>query len=94
MDIIPVIYSKSLTKDTPFSNYLLIVYAYSNTTKIYEKENITAEEGMDKLDMFQARFGKVDEFSWWDMEIIQTENDMQCNSKEFQEGLSVHGLQL
>ena len=28
---------------------------------------------MDKLYMFQARFGKVDKFGWWDMEIIKTE---------------------
>ena len=35
--------------------------------------NITTEEVMDKLDMFQARFGKVDYFFWLDMEIIQTD---------------------
>ena len=35
-------------------------------------ENITTEEVMHELDMFQARFGKVDEFGWWYMEIIQT----------------------
>ena len=29
---------------------------------------------MDKLDMFQSIFGKVDEFGWWDMEIIQTDD--------------------
>ena len=28
---------------------------------------------MDKLDMFQARFVKVDEFGWWDTDIIQTD---------------------
>ena len=33
-------------------------------------ENITTEEVMDKLDMFQERFRKVDEFGWWDMERI------------------------
>ena len=42
--------------------------------------------------MFQARFGKVEEFGWWDMEIIQTDNVTQFNSKEFQEVLSVHGV--
>ena len=36
---------------------------------------------MDKLDMFQARFEKVDEFGWWDMEIIQTESGMQFTYK-------------
>ena len=36
-------------------------------------ENITTEDVMEKLDMFQARFGKVDEFGLWDMEKIQTD---------------------
>ena len=57
-------------------------------------KNITTEEVMYKLDMFQAIFGKVDEFGWWDMEIIQTDAGKKFNSKEFQEGLSVHGVQL
>ena len=60
MDIIPAIYSRSLTKDTNFDNYLLIVDAYSNIQKLYGMENITTEEVMDKLDIFQARFVKVD----------------------------------
>ena len=47
-------------------------------------ENITTEEVMDKLDMFQARFGKVDEFGWWYMEIIKTDAGTQFNSKFFQ----------
>ena len=52
-------------------------------------ENITSEEVMDKLDMFQTRFGKLYEFGWWDMEIIQTDAGMQFTSKEFQECLSI-----
>ena len=44
---------------------------------------------MDKLDMFQARFGKIYEFGWWDIERIQTEYGTQFTSKEFQEGLSL-----
>ena len=47
-------------------------------------ENITAEEIMDKLDMFQARFGKVDEFSSWNMKRTQTDTGTQFNYKEFQ----------
>ena len=47
---------------------------------------------MEKLDMFQARFGKVEEFGWWDMERIQTDDVAQFNSKEFKEVLSVHGV--
>ena len=34
--------------------------------------------------MFQARFGKVDGFGWWDMEIIKTDAATQFTSKEFQ----------
>ena len=42
--------------------------------------------------MFQSTFGKVDEFGWWDMDRIKTDNGMQVTSKEFQKGLSVHGV--
>ena len=49
---------------------------------------------MDKLDMFQERLGKVDEFGWWDMERIKTDDCTQFTSKEFQEGLYVRGVQL
>ena len=52
MDIIPSTASKSLTSDTTFSNYLLIVGAYSKIPKLYGMEKITTEEVMDKLDMF------------------------------------------
>ena len=81
MDIISATYSKGLTKCTNFSNYLLIVDAYSNIPTLYGMENITTEEIMEKLDMFQAIFVKVDEFSWLDMEIIQTDTDTQFTSK-------------
>ena len=43
INIIPPIYTKNLTKDTNFSNYLLIVDAYSNTPKLYGMENITTK---------------------------------------------------
>ena len=58
MDIIPSTAPKSLTNDTNFKNYLLIVDAYSKIPKLYGMENITSAEVMDKLDMFQSRFGK------------------------------------
>ena len=77
-----------------FSNYLWITDAYSKLPKVYAMENITTEEVMGKLDVFQSIFGKVDEFGWWDMEIIQTDAGMQFTSKEFQEVLSVHGVLL
>ena len=37
---------------------------------------------MEKLYIFQAIFGKVDGFGWWDMEGIQTDADTQFNTKE------------
>ena len=40
--------------------------AYYNIPKLYVTENITTEEVMEKQDMFQKIFGKVDEFGWWD----------------------------
>ena len=70
MEIIPSISSRCLTKGTNFANYLLIVDAYSKIPKLCGMGNITTEEVMDKLDMFQGRFEKVDEFGWWYMDII------------------------
>ena len=64
MDIITSTSLKNLTSDTTFSNHLLIVDAYSKTTNLYGMEKITTEEVMDKLDMFQTIFGKIDEFGW------------------------------
>ena len=52
MDIIPSTAPKSLTSDKTFSNYLLIVDAYSKIPKLYGMENITTDEVMKKLDMF------------------------------------------
>ena len=70
MDIIPSTAPKSLISDTTLSNYLFIVDAYSKTPKLYVMEKIKTEEVMDKLDMFQLRFGKIDKFGWWDLERI------------------------
>ena len=38
---------------------------------------------MDKIDMFQEMFGKVDEIGWWYMERIQTDAGTQFTSKSF-----------
>ena len=57
-------------------------------------ENITTEEVVEKIDMFQARFGKVYGFGWWYMAKIQTDDDMQFTSKEFQEDIYVRGVRL
>ena len=64
MDIITSISPKRLTSDTNISNYILIVDAYSKISKLYDMEKITTEEVMDKLGMFQSRFGEIDEFGW------------------------------
>ena len=62
MDIITSTAPRILTSETNFSNYILIFDAYSKIPKIYGIEKITTEEVMDKLDMFQSRFGKIDKF--------------------------------
>ena len=80
MDIIPSIAPKILTSDTTFSNYLLIVDAYYNITKLYGMENITTAYVMEKLDMFQSRFGKIDQFGWWDLERISSAAGTQFTS--------------
>ena len=67
MDIIPSTTPKGLTSATTFSNYLLIVDAYSKIPKLYGMEKITIEEVMDKLDMFRSIFGKIDQLGWWDL---------------------------
>ena len=67
------------------SNYLLIVDAYSNIPKLYRMENITTAEVMEKLDMFQSRFGKTDQFGWWDLERISADAGTQFTSTEFKE---------
>ena len=58
MDIIPSTAPKNLTSNTTFSNYLLIVDAYSKIPKLFGMENITTAEVLEKLDMFQSRFGE------------------------------------
>ena len=62
-----------MTSVTTFSNYILIVDAYSKIPKLYGMEKIATEEVMDKLDIFQSRVGEIDEFGWWDLEIISAD---------------------
>ena len=73
IDVIPATSPKSLTNDTNFKNYLLIVDAYSKLPKVYGMKNITTEEVLDKLDMFQSRFVKIDQFGWWGLERISAD---------------------
>ena len=85
MDIVPSTAPKSLTSDTNLPNYILIVDAYYKITKLYGMEKITTEEVMDKLDMFKSRFGKIDQFGWWDLERISSDAGTQFTSAEFKE---------
>ena len=40
---------------------------------------------MDKLYMFQYRFGEIDEFGWWDLERISADAGTQFTSTKFKE---------
>ena len=40
---------------------------------------------MDKLDMFQSIFRKIDQFGWWDLERISADAGTQFTSTEFKE---------
>ena len=40
---------------------------------------------MDKLYMFQSRFMKIEEFGWWDLEIISEDAGTQFTLTEFKE---------
>ena len=81
VDITSATCYKSLTKYTAFDHYVLIVDTYSNIPTLYGMKNITTEEVVYNLDMFQSRYVKVYEFGWWDMERIQTEAGTQSTSK-------------
>ena len=49
---------------------------------------------MDKLDMFQSRFGKIDQFGWWDLEIISADACTQFTSMEFKEEFQTREVRL
>ena len=83
MDIIPSTAPKILTSETTFSNYLLIVDAYSSIPKLYGVDKITIEEVMYKLGILQSRFGRIGEFGWWDLEIISVDSGTQFTLTEF-----------
>ena len=85
MDIIPSTETKSLTSDTTFCNYLLSVFANSKIPKLYGIEKITTVEVMEKLDMFQSIFGKIDQFVWWDLEIISADAGTQFTSTDLKD---------
>ena len=47
---------------------------------------------MDKLDMFQSRFGEIDQFGWWDLGIISTDAGTQFTSAEFKYECQTRGV--
>ena len=94
MDIIPSAASKSFTSDTTFTNFLLIIDVYFKIPKLYGMEKITTEEVMDKLDMFQSIFGKIDQFGWWDLEIFSADAGTQFTSTYFKEEFQTREVHL
>ena len=81
--IVPSTAPKSLAIYKTCSNYCLSVDAYYNIPKLYGMKKIKTEEVMDKLDMFQSRFWKIDQFGWWDLEIISSYAGKKFTSTEF-----------
>ena len=94
MGIIPATFPKRLTSETTFSNCLLIVDVYSKIPKLYVLVIITTEEVMDKFDMFQDRFVKIDEFGWWYLERISEDAGTQFAPTEFQDEYQTIGVRL
>ena len=91
MQLITSTAPKRLTSDTTFSNHLLIIGAYSKIPKLYGMETITTKEVMDNLEMFQSRFGKIDEFGWWDSERISADAGTRFTSTEFKQECQTRG---
>ena len=48
-------------------------------------KKFTTDEVMDKLDMFQSIFGKIDQFGWWYLEIISADAGTKFTSTEFKD---------
>ena len=57
-------------------------------------EKITTKEVMDKLDMFQSRFRKIDQFGWWDLERISADAGTQFTSIEFKDECQTRRVRL
>ena len=47
---------------------------------------------MDKLDMFQSRFGEIDQFGWWDLERISAYAGTQFTLTKFKMGFQIFGV--
>ena len=48
-------------------------------------EKIRTEEVMENIDMFQSRFGNIDEFGWWYLEKKLADAGTQFTLTEFRE---------
>ena len=57
-------------------------------------EKTKTKEVTDKLDMLQSRFGKIDEFGWWDSEIISANVGKQLTYMEFKQEHQTRGVHL
>ena len=55
---------------------------------------ITTEEVMDRLDIFQSRFGKIDKCGWWDLERISVDEGTIFTSRYFQDACQTSGVHL
>ena len=55
-------------------------------------EKITTEEIMEKLDMFQSRLGKIDQFGWWELERISADEGTRFTSTEFKDEFQTRGF--
>ena len=62
--------------------------------KLYGMEKITTEEVMDKLDIFQSIFGKIDQFGWLDLERISADAGTQFTLTEFKDECQTRGVRL
>ena len=49
---------------------------------------------MDKMDMFQSRFGQIDQFGLWDLERISADAGTQFTSTKFKEECQTRGVRL
>ena len=49
---------------------------------------------MEKLDIFQSRFGKIDQFGWWYLEIISSDAGTQFTLTVFKEEFQTCGVSL
>ena len=94
MDIIPSIALKILTSDKTFSNYLLIVDAYSKTQKLYGMEISLLQKLWKNWICSSPDLGKLTNFRWWDLERISADASKQFTSTELKEECQTRGVRL